>query len=374
VFFIIVYAGRYHYLSVFKRSFGLRSDNEVRSSEIWGARVFLISSVVAIGILWSVGVSLLWATLFFAGTVVVYVTTSRVVAETGSFLLQPHVYPSVLIWGFVGGRVLGPTQLMILMMVGAIFNIGTHVQIMPMVMHSLRLSEERPARPASLGGLALLVALLVAIPVTLYLQYDVGSSAASDGWTSWVPDFPYDPIVGLEDKLEAQGALAAAGTYTGVAWFRVIAPYWPAVAAFAVALALVLGTEFVRLRWARWPLHPVIFIFAGWWHSRMLAVSFLIGWLVKVIINKYGSAPTYRKMKPLMMGLIAGDMIGGIVITIIGTIYYYVMNEAPKGYWVLPGQPWAPPFCLSGVLREVVSRRVGRTLSGARATIGGWHV
>ena len=337
MFLIIVYSGRFHYLSVFKRCFGLRAQNEVRDSEIWGARVFLASGLIAVLLLWWVGVSLLWSVLFWAGVVMVYVATSRVVAETGSFLLQPHVYPAVMIWGFVGARVLGPTQLMILMMVGAIFNIGTHVQVMPMTMHSLKLVEKKPLRTASLGATALIVALLVCIPVTLYFQYDIGSGAASDGWTRWVPRYPYDPIVSVEDKLEAQGMLEEAGNYSGLDWIRAINPNWPAVAAFTIALVLVLGTEFVRLRWAGWPLHPVLFLFAGWWHSRMLAVSFLIGWLVKVIVNKYGGAPTYRKLKPLMMGLIAGDMLGGIIITIIGTIYYFWVGAPPKGHWVLPG-------------------------------------
>ncbi|UCC82503.1 MAG: hypothetical protein JSW46_16215, partial [Gemmatimonadota bacterium] len=69
----------------------------------------------------------------------------------------------------------------------------------------------------------------------------------------------------------------------------------------------------------------------------MLAVSFLLGWFVKVMICKYGGERTYQKLRPLMFGLIAGDMLAGIVLTIVGTTYYFATGTPAKGFWVLPG-------------------------------------
>ena len=42
-------------------------------------------------------------------------------------------------------------------------------------------------------------------------------------------------------------------------------------------------------------------------------------------------------MKPLMFGLIAGDMLAGIGITIFGICYYFMTGEVPKHYLVLLG-------------------------------------
>ena len=90
------------------------------------------------------------------------------------------------------------------------------------------------------------------------------------------------------------------------------------------------------LRYPRWPLHPVMFLILGGWQSRTLAVSFLLGWFIKVMVTKYGGATVYRRLKPLMIGIIAGDIFGAMLPIFVGAVYYFWTGELPKSYRVLP--------------------------------------
>ena len=67
------------------------------------------------------------------------------------------------------------------------------------------------------------------------------------------------------------------------------------------------------------------------------AASFLIGCFLKTVIVKYGGDATYQRLKPLMFGLIAGDMLVGFRTSVIGGIYYLVTGTPPPRFVVLVG-------------------------------------
>jgi hypothetical protein len=68
-----------------------------------------------------------------------------------------------------------------------------------------------------------------------------------------------------------------------------------------------------------------------------MAGAFFIGWLVKVMVSKYGGAKSYQALKPLMFGLVAGEILGAVVPSIVGAIYYAITGEIPPRFMVLPG-------------------------------------
>lgn len=71
--------------------------------------------------------------------------------------------------------------------------------------------------------------------------------------------------------------------------------------------------------------------------ARVMAFSFIIGWLIKVAVTRYGGPRLYQNLKPLMIGLIAGDMLGGFIPMIIGLIYYLVTGLPPAQFSTMPG-------------------------------------
>jgi hypothetical protein len=80
-------------------------------------------------------------------------------------------------------------------------------------------------------------------------------------------------------------------------------------------------------------------MFCLWPHypGLMMASSFILGGCLKIIVTKYGGSRGYQLLKPMMFGLIAGDMLAGLTVILSGAVYYFVTGMAPKSYWVLPG-------------------------------------
>ncbi len=141
----------------------------------------------------------------------------------------------------------------------------------------------------------------------------------------------------IRQRLQAQDALTEANATTGWARFANPTPDTRSTVAFLVGLFGVLLFSAGRLRFAKWPLHPVVFLVWGGWAGYQTAWPFLIGCGLKVATTRYGGAEAYRKIKPLMFGLIAGDMLSGIGITIFGICYNLITGELPKPYLVLLG-------------------------------------
>jgi hypothetical protein len=106
--------------------------------------------------------------------------------------------------------------------------------------------------------------------------------------------------------------------------------------ALVAGLGLVLLTTFGRLRFARFPIHPVLFLIWGTYWGKAIAGPFLVGWLIKIIITKYGGHSLFQKVKPMMFGLIAGDLLGGCIPIVVGFIYYYITGDLPKNYVTVP--------------------------------------
>ncbi|MEI6217600.1 MAG: DUF6784 domain-containing protein, partial [bacterium] len=105
--------------------------------------------------------------------------------------------------------------------------------------------------------------------------------------------------------------------------------------AFAVTFSLVFLLSGLRKRFAWWPLHPICLLGLANYQTMRISFSFLVGWLIKTVVVKYGGTRSYQKLMPFMMGLIAGDLLMGVVTIAVGAIYYFVTGRAPVDYRVL---------------------------------------
>jgi hypothetical protein len=159
----------------------------------------------------------------------------------------------------------------------------------------------------------------------------------TDGWaTSSVPKMVPALVDTQVQNLKADGTLDQVRAAT---WVRRMG-FTHADRSFAAFLvlgfALYAGCAFLRVRFSAWPIHPVIFLV---WYSYplcMFGTSFLIGWIVKTLVVKLGGARSYQGGKPFMMGLIAGDLLGGLVFMVAGALYYAVTGFPPKRFGVFP--------------------------------------
>ena len=65
--------------------------------------------------------------------------------------------------------------------------------------------------------------------------------------------------------------------------------------------------------------------------------SFLLGWIIKVGVTKFGGGRSYQRLKPFMIGIIAGELLGGLLFMAVGAIYYAATGLFPVKYHVFPG-------------------------------------
>jgi hypothetical protein len=211
--------------------------------------------------------------------------------------------------------------------------------LMPFVVNSFKLLEVRKVRmgrAAVWTGAAVILGLAVAVPATLMFQHGSGTSG-SDWWaTTSVPAWAFDGSIKIKQRLKAQGALEEAESARGLSRFTRVRPDGTAVAGFAFGLGLALMFSAARLRFAWWPLHPVMFATWSFYAGYMFSFSFLLGWLIKTAVTKYGGPKVYQNLKPAFFGMIAGDMLGGVIPGVAGAVYYLVTGEPPKPFHIMP--------------------------------------
>ncbi|MBN1864946.1 MAG: hypothetical protein JW808_08600 [Victivallales bacterium] len=339
MFGAIIYTGRYYYWNTLKKVFGTPGSVEVSKDSVWGMRVFMLSMLAfvfwlsRVGLDWQVG--MLLALLF----TIFYLVMARVVAETGLLFFQPFWMPSAVLVGLLGTRAVGTETTMIVFMVSVFFLVDPREAFMPFASNALKLIDQHRVKlvpGTSWLAAAICMGLFVGITMTLYFQYDKG--AMRDSWGSdLVPKFAFDETIKVKQRLQAQGIAEEAAGLSGWQRMAYISPDKTSMASFVVGLVLVLVFTFGRLRFAKWPLHPVFFLVFFSYSGYMFAFSFLFGWAIKALVTKYGGEKAYHWFKPFMFGMIAGDMLGGFIPIVVGWIYYWVTGDLPKPFFILPG-------------------------------------
>jgi hypothetical protein len=339
VFGVVLFCGRHYYRAVARAAVWPGGRGDLDPAAVWGARLFGLCLLAFVAQLALVGLGWMLAAMYAAVLLVFYVVMGRVFAETGLFYNQPFFFPCVAVWGLLGAQALGPRALLIMFMLTTVLMVDPRESLMPFVVNSLKLLDLRRVplgRSTWLFALAVVLGLAVALPVTLYFQYDLGY-AKWDAWASYyVPRMAFDNSVGVVELLTAQGSLEQASGLEGLARFRAMAPNGLCLAALAGGLALALVCYAGRLRTTWWPIHPVLFLTWATEPPWRLSGSFLLGWLIKSVVVNYGGSRLYQRLKPLFFGLIAGEIFGAVVPTIVGATYYALTGMPPKQFWVLP--------------------------------------
>ena len=335
-----VYTGRRYYWGVLKQALTLRRQPGVESHAAWAARIGLVATIVIVGIL-VVRLGLNWpfAVLLVGLLLMLFLVMARINVESGLIFIQLNWEPLAVFAGLFGAAALGPRAFMVLAMLSLILAHDPRECLMPFMLNGLKLSADTGVKPARVSGfavVALAVALAVAVPVVLWASYNFGVSQTDQFAFKSFPTVPFvagEKVVrDLKDPLP--GALNLKQSESLGTWGRIAAirPDGRFIAYAGLGLALVLALSVVRLRYTWWPLHPILFVVWGTYPLVFLYPSFLAGWLIKGIVTKLGGGKTYNQVKPLMIGVIAGDLLGGAVFMIAGAAYYGVYNEMPPGY------------------------------------------
>lgn len=340
VFLSFLYTGRNYYLNVARRAFGVNVGDKIETQAVWGFRFFLLfMTIFVLQLTLLAGLELQLAIFYSIGLVFIFTVMSRIIAETGLFYIQPFFFPCVVIWGVFGAKALGPTQMALMFLLTGILCIDARESLMPFMVNSYKILDSHNIKIGKVAVwcvIAIILGIAIGLPTTLWFQYDMGHSRW-DAWASnMVPRMPFENIVKVQQRLEGQDALEVAESVSGLGRYALMSPNKLCMISLLVGLVLVLLLTAGRLRFSKWPLHPIIFL--TWSTEPLFRMSgaFMLGWGIKILVVKYGGRGAYQKLKPFMFGIIAGEIMGGIVPMIIGFVYYIITGEQPVAYSVLP--------------------------------------
>ena len=68
----------------------------------------------------------------------------------------------------------------------------------------------------------------------------------------------------------------------------------------------------------------------------MFGPSFLLGWMIKSAVVNTTGARGYHQVKPLMVGVFAGELTCGLVWMLVGALYYFNTGKTPVTYAIFP--------------------------------------
>jgi len=337
---LLLFIGRRYYGQLLKQAVTFVRHREVTASAAWACRIFLLCVAGTTVMLSVLGLPWPFALMTVLMILLMFLVIARINAESGLFFVQSNWTPLAVLLGFFGAAALGPKTMVIVALVSTVLVIDPRECAMPFIVNGLKISEMNGVKPAKVGWSAIvlfLVALLVASPLILTIQYNTPEPRADKWQFKEVPKLPFDAVVreltklSLSDRLEESKQMGLAERFQSINVDRKF------LAFAGSGLALALGFSFLRLRFAWWPLHPILFLVWGTWPMGRFSHSFLLGWLIKTAVTKFGGATTHRQVRTFMIGAIAGDLLGGIVFMVVGGIYYSVMGTVPPRYQIFPG-------------------------------------
>jgi len=240
--------------------------------------------------LWAAGVSVVMAALCLALFVVIVVVVSWAVTAGGQFFMQNSFAPLEVMLTGIGSGAIGAGSFTMLRMTQMIFMYDMRSLQMPTLLHGYKGADACGLRRGSIVT-AMTVALVVAVLVGTGVQigYVSHHSALKLGGWGYL-DAPRIPGRHIADVLQnPHGPSLAYGA-------------WIAGGALFTLLLLAL-----RARCLWFPLHPIGFAFAGSYAMYTVWFSFLLGWLFKLLVTRYGGLRGYLLLRPLFLGLVLGD-------------------------------------------------------------------
>jgi hypothetical protein len=344
---VILWVGRHYYKNVVRQGFTFVRQEGMDPSAPWAFRVLILTLASMVGML--IWVDLPWTiAILTVGTILLlFLVMGRINAETGLFFIQSRWFPITVLIGMLGVKAFGPKAMAIVSLVSAVLTMDPRECLMPFLLNGLKMSESAGIKPSRVGWTAsstYLLGLAGAMLVVLCTCYNHGGPTW-DGWGFGVaPTFGLNEVQKGVENLTIKHQLDASENMSAVQ--RVLPTFlgggsepdskflW----AIGVGFMLVVATSILRLRFTWWPLHPVLFLCWGTFPAMAFAQSLLLGWVIKTGVTKFGGGKKYQELKPMMVGIIAGDLLGGLLFMVIGISYHAATGRTtPIQYLIFPG-------------------------------------
>ena len=295
LFFIAIWIGRRHLSQVFKVALkpATREESDNDSTELLDYKIAVWGLICGIGLIlffcWKAGMSLWVAGGFFALYLMTEIGITRIRAEVGSPFHDLHFAgPEILMIGAVGTRKIGPRNLTIMSFFWFLSRMH-YSDVMPHQLEGFKLADRARMNNRWVVGAMLLATVLgtfVAFWAILHSGYTHSNVV--------LQFFGREPFARLQQWLTFPTSTDMAG-----------------LGFFVYGVLFGIFLMFMRVRFLWWSLHPAGYAVSSTWSMRTFWSQFVVAWLVKWLILKYGGVKAYRKAVPFFFGIILGEFVVG---------------------------------------------------------------
>lgn len=252
---------------------------------VWG---FIVCFSFAIIWATQVGVSFTWALVYIGLMPLIGLVVSRVICEAGMFLYTSPFRLNESLFRIFGTQHFGPKNLTLMSAMSWVQVRDTGSHFMPLALQSLKLGSMADLDRKHVLWLVMLgtaVAILTCHVVCPYVIYTWGV-----------------PKLGWWERTSSLGAVNRL-----VSFIRnkseMLPGDWAALGAGGLVTMFLVA---MRQRFLWWPLHPAGFVAWLGWPIDRYWLSFLLGWLVKIIVLRFWGYKAFAQLRPAAFGFILG--------------------------------------------------------------------
>jgi len=300
----MLFMARRHLAAVFAKAVGRGRDVD-DSREPVRYRLAFWGFVVGFGLVvaWFAYYDMrLWvAVLLCALLLCVQLVHARMVSQSGLYDTWFIWEPPDLLHGVTGGHAFSATAAVVAQMTRRIMLHKVHLA--PAVMHTFRISEVFTRRKRLLLPI-ILVTLGVSVAVSSWQSI---RQAYGNGVVNYVS--PWRQTGNAQQAFDAAHMMIKRPEQSTLEWVP--------LALGAVLTGVVM---FMRGRFYWWPVHPIGILAMSNWSADRIWLPFMLGWLIKVGLLKFGSGRAVRKARFFFIGLILAEASLSSVSTILRTL------------------------------------------------------
>ncbi len=338
---ILLYTGRSFYWAVTRKAFGWGRAGDHEAASVMAARVFVLCTLGFVGLLVSAGLDWLVALVFTLVLTLTFLVLTRLVCETGVPFVQPNWLPGPVIASLLGPGAVGPGPMVWINYLGSVLAQDPRECLMPYAATAFKVADEARVRIRRFFWFlvaALALAMVVGFVTTHWTLYNYGGMS-TDGYASrHTPQGCFDDGVKTIMELRDLGLYERSSAATGLGKLALLAPIFEDVRPWALGIVAVLLVSMLRFRFSKFPLHPAVFLILGAYAGYMSWYSFLVGWGIKSLVVRFGGGKVYQNLKPLFVGVIAGELMAVGFCIMITMLYYWLTSELPQvSFGILPG-------------------------------------
>ena len=293
-----LWTARAHLTNAFRAAFARRGESEGEArggllssrTAVW---LLLASSFYALVFLNRAGLPLAVAGCLLFIAFVVFFGLTRIVAEGGMGYGRAMMTPTAFTTMAFGTSLIGPAGHMVLA-----FSNGwagdIKICLMAAVANGTRLAEVTGVRGVTLFWamiLAIVVSLVASSWLVISIAYNFGGINLHYWFFHVMGDWSYrNAAAVMATPVENWNFFGPRGAFT------------------ALGAAVMLALTWLRHTFLWWPVHPIGFAVGGTYMAFFAWSSMCLGWLLKLLILRYGGARLYHKLRPLFLGMVLGEV------------------------------------------------------------------